>query len=92
MARREYVEIDVNAFRRALKEAGFESLEEASLGLGMTRTYVTNLIRRGRCTLYTLDNVACKLDRHVSELVDGDMFAGSMQDEHGQEDGGITFH
>lgn len=79
--RSKFVEIDVAAFRHALKTAGYDTLEEASTDLlGKHRSYLHNLVKRRECSIFTLDNVAVKLNQHVSQLVVGDLYDVGPED------------
>lgn len=81
MAKSKFVEIDIPAFRHALQQAGYETLEDASTELlGRHRSYLNNLLRRETCSIFTLDKVAVKLGGHVSQFVTGDLFDVGPED------------
>jgi hypothetical protein len=75
VASRRLVEIDVPALKRILRNSGCDSLEEASVSLfGRSRSYLTTVIRRGKCTVETLDAIAGKIDCHMSEIAGSDLY------------------
>jgi hypothetical protein len=60
--------VDVGAIKRAAAASEW-SLNDLSREAGLTDSAVHKITERGRCGLYTLDVIACRLGRHMSEFM-----------------------